>query len=211
MDELVAAMKDIRISSDKVSNVIGNIEDIAQQTNLLALNASIEAARAGEAGKGFAVVANSVSELAAKSALAATESKNLINDTIEKSERGNEISNDTYDTFKNITESIGKIIAVTETISKSGTLQESYMKDIEAMIRKISDSISDSAAASEETAAMSEEINKNAETLIDSVSQFTLRRRITGKPYIPPEKQNDSEFIKIATENYEKYMRSLQS
>ncbi|MGN0483912.1 MAG: methyl-accepting chemotaxis protein [Lachnospiraceae bacterium] len=211
MDELVAAMEDIRASSDKVSNVIGDIEDIARQTNLLALNASIEAARAGEAGKGFAVVANSVSELAEKSAMAATESKNLINDTIKKSGRGSEISNDTYTTFKTITESIEKIIAVTKTISESGKLQEEYMKDIEMKISEISDSISDSAAASEETAAMGEEINKNAEILIESVSQFTLRRRTTGKPYIPPEKQNDTEFIKIATENYNKYMQSKKS
>lgn len=210
MDELMAAMEDIRVSSDKVSNVIGDIEDIARQTNLLALNASIEAARAGEAGKGFAVVANSVSELAEKSAMAATESKNLINDTIEKSGRGNDISNETYETFKKITESISKIITVTKTISESGALQEEYMKDIEAKISEISDSISDSAAASEETAAMSEEINRNAETLRDSVKQFTLRIRTTGKPYIPPEKENDVEFIKIATENYNKYMQTKQ-
>ena len=210
MDELMAAMEDIRVSSDKVSNVIGDIEDIARQTNLLALNASIEAARAGEAGKGFAVVANSVSELAEKSAMAATESKNLINDTIEKSGRGNDISNETYETFNKITESISKIITVTKTISESGALQEEYMKDIEAKISEISDSISDSAAASEETAAMSEEINRNAETLRDSVKQFTLRIRTTGKPYIPPEKENDVEFIKIATENYNKYMQTKQ-
>ena len=210
MDELMAAMEDIRVSSDKVSNVIGDIEDIARQTNLLALNASIEAARAGEAGKGFAVVANSVSELAEKSAMAATESKNLINDTIEKSGRGNDISNETYETFKKIIESISKIITVTKTISESGALQEEYMKDIEAKISEISDSISDSAAASEETAAMSEEINRNAETLRDSVKQFTLRIRTTGKPYIPPEKENDLEFIKIATENYNKYMQTKQ-
>lgn len=210
MDELMAAMEDIRVSSDKVSNVIGDIEDIARQTNLLALNASIEAARAGEAGKGFAVVANSVSELAEKSAMAATESKNLINDTIEKSGRGNDISNETYETFKKITESISKIITVTKTISESGALQEEYMKDVEAKISEISDSISDSAAASEETAAMSEEINRNAETLRDSVKQFTLRIRTTGKPYIPPEKENDLEFIKIATDNYNKYMQTKQ-
>ena len=140
--------------------------------------------------------------------MAATESKKLITDTIEKSGRGNEISNDTYETFKNITESIDKIISVTKTISESGTLQEEYMKDIEVKINEISDSISDSAAASEETAAMSEEITKNAETLRDSVSQFNLRRRINGKPYIPPEKQNDAEFIKIATDNYNKYIQS---
>lgn len=204
MEELVGAMKDISISSDKVSNIIADLEEIASQTNLLALNASIEAARAGEAGKGFAVVADSVRELAEKSAKAATESKSLISDTIIKTEKGNEISNDTFGTFQKITESIEQILGVTKKISEFGVVQQDCMEEMEKSITEISDIVSTNAAASEETAAMSEEINKSAEVLKDSMSSFNLRQRVPGQPYIPPEKKDDKEFIAIATENYEK-------
>ena len=208
MEELREAMENIRTASERVSNVIANIEEITSQTNLLALNAAIEAARAGEAGKGFAVVADSVRELAEKSAIAATESKQLIGDTIQKTRLGNEISDDTFETFQKITDSIEKILGVTKTISESGQVQQVHMQRIEKSIGEISDIVSGNAAASEETAAMSEEINKSAEVLKASMSQFNLRQRTPGKPYIPPEKQNDSEFVRIATKNYEKFLHS---
>lgn len=208
MEELVSAMEEIRTASERVSRVIADIEEIASQTNLLALNAAIEAARAGEAGKGFAVVADSVRELAEKSAMAATESKNLIGDTIDKTGRGSELSGDTFEAFRTITESIEGIIAVTKSISESGMRQKDYMKEIEKNVAEISDVISGNAAASQETAAMSAEINKSAEVLKVSMGQFNLRKRTPGKPYIPPEKEKDEEFIRIATKNFEKFINS---
>ncbi|MCM1166786.1 MAG: methyl-accepting chemotaxis protein [Lachnospiraceae bacterium] len=208
MQELVVAMKAIYDASQKVSGVIANIESLANQTNLLAINATIEAKRAGEAGKSFAVVASSVKDLADKSAISATQTKALIDDTIAKAKRGSQLSDETYTTFETIMESLQQIIEVSGKIAKSGATQHENMENIANDIDEISRIVSSNAASSEETAAMTLEISKNADVLKASMGQFNLRNREPGKPYIPPEKQNDKEFIRVATENYKKFINS---
>ncbi|HET7535997.1 MAG TPA: methyl-accepting chemotaxis protein, partial [Candidatus Didemnitutus sp.] len=89
---MVASMGAIRESSQKVGKIIKTIDEIAFQTNILALNAAVEAARAGEAGAGFAVVAEEVRSLAQRSATAARETANRIQEAITKSERGAAVS-----------------------------------------------------------------------------------------------------------------------
>lgn len=208
MQELVAAMKAIYDASAKVSGVISNIENIANQTNLLAINATIEAKRAGEAGKSFAVVASSVKDLADKSAVSAAQTKTLIDDTIAKAKRGSQLSDETYATFEMIMESLEQIIEVSGKIAESGAQQQKNMSDISLQIDEITRTVSTNAASSEETAAMTVEISRNADVLKASMKQFNLRNREPGKPYIPPEKANDKEFVRVATENYNKFINS---
>ena len=203
MNNLLKAMEDISESSERIYAVIKSIEEIADQTNILALNASIEAARAGEAGKGFAVVAGEVGSLAAQSANAVEESRRLIEDTINKANIGNEITNETSKTFNTIVESIDAIYRFNDEMNEAGKNQKKRMDVIEKEIKEISDAVDMNAAISEETAASCDLLNENADRLRDAMGRFNLRKREPGKAYIPPEKQDDEEFIREAQHNYE--------
>lgn len=208
MQQLLDAMVQIRQASERVSVIIKTIDSIAGQTNMLALNAAIEAARAGEAGKGFAVVASEVKDLAAKSSEAAEESKKLIQDTVDKTALGDKISQETSATFQKISVSIADIVEITGEIARSGSAQQEHIRVAKENISEISQAIDSNAAASEEAAAASDELSNDADKLKEAMQKFNLRKRVPGKPYIPPEKRNDKEFIRIAEENYQKALKS---
>ena len=208
MGLLVKSVDEINKSSQKIANVIKLIDDIAFQTNILALNAAVEAARAGEAGKGFAVVADEVRVLALKSAEAANESKTLIEATMRATKDGSRTSSEAFATFQHIVEDLDKIIDTVANISGSSLKQKEAISHIHTQVELINDSITSNLSVNEEAAAASSEMREDARLLEQEMNQFNLRQRKMGAAYIPPEKQNDEEFIREANANYQ---RALQN
>jgi methyl-accepting chemotaxis protein len=95
-------LTEINNSSQKITDIISVINEIAFQTNLLALNAAVEAARAGEQGRGFAVVASEVRNLAQRSATAAKEIKEFIQDSVARVEEGTKLANQSGEKLEQI-------------------------------------------------------------------------------------------------------------
>ena len=174
MNHLMEIMGRINETSEKISNIIGEIEDIASQTNLLSLNASIEAARAGEAGRGFAVVADQIGKLAEQSAQSAVNTRNLIGDTLEEIHAGNEAVDHASQTLSVIVDGVRKIAQDSEELTQIADTQADAMNQAESGVNQISEIVQSNSAAAEELSATSEELLAQSENMTNLVKQFKL-------------------------------------
>lgn len=181
MGELSGSIHEISDSSKKIAEITGVIDDIAFQTNLLALNAAVEAARAGEQGKGFAVVAEAVRNLAQKSAASAKEISSLIQETVEKVQKGNAMALETEQVIKDLIGSIKKVTDINQEIANGSKEQEIGIQQVNKAMSEIDGSSQANAAVAEELSASASQLTNQARNL-DASSQ-DLYGLVTGSDY----------------------------
>lgn len=174
MEDMMEAMDEINRASESISKIIKVIDDIAFQTNILALNAAVEAARAGDAGKGFAVVAEEVRSLAAKSAAAASETAELIEDSIRKVNAGSRIAGDTAKALEEITSAVEQSEVIIHQIAEASNYQATAVGQIEQAIGQVSQVVQTNSATSQQCAAASEELSNQANRMKEELSVYTL-------------------------------------
>ncbi len=174
MQELKEAIGQISKCSEEIGAIMSTIEDIASQTNLLSLNASIEAARAGEAGRGFAIVAGQVKELADQSAKAAGETDKLIERTILAVEKGIAIADETAKSMDEVMQGAKEATEKMEMTSHILSDDVESMHQINENIRRVSEIVDNNSAASEETAAVSQEQKAQVESMVNLMDKFNI-------------------------------------
>jgi methyl-accepting chemotaxis protein len=160
MAQASEAMTQISEASDKISKIIKVIEEIAFQTNLLALNAAVEAARAGEHGKGFAVVADEVRNLAQRAASAAKETGDLIDQTVQRVNRGVEMNKKTGESFGLIGDSAAKVAQGVDQVNTAVSQMDKVTQQ--------------TAASAEESASAAEELSAQAESVKGIVNELLV-------------------------------------
>ena len=187
----VEAMSEINQSSKRIADIITTIDEIAFQTNLLALNAAVEAARAGEQGRGFAVVASEVRNLAQRSATSAKEIKSLIEDSVKKVDAGTELVNQSGSTLGEIVTSVKRVTDIITEIAAASKEQSTGIDQVNKAVPQMDTVTQRNASQTEEMSATAQTLTDQAAQLRDLVSRFKLNQDEGGRsgPRLAPRPQ----------------------
>ncbi|WP_411834781.1 methyl-accepting chemotaxis protein [Pseudoxanthomonas mexicana] len=180
--QVVTTMRDIEQSSRKIADIISVIDGIAFQTNILALNAAVEAARAGEQGRGFAVVASEVRTLAQRSANAAKEIKQLIDDSVSRVTDGSALVNQAGTTMGEIVASVQRVTDIMAEISAASQEQSTGIEQVNQTIAQMDETTQQNAALVEEASAAARSMEEQATALAHTVAVFRLEQDTPPAP-----------------------------
>jgi methyl-accepting chemotaxis protein len=174
VSQVVATMESINGSSKKIVDIIAVIDGLAFQTNILALNAAVEAARAGEHGSGFAVVAAEVRSLAPRSATAAKEMQELIDDSVHTVNAGSTLVHQAGSTMEDVVQSIDRLAALIGEMTASNNEQARSIEQINDAIQEMDSITKENAALVQEGAASAQVLQGQAVDLETTASVFKL-------------------------------------
>jgi methyl-accepting chemotaxis protein len=170
--QAVRAMDEINEASRRIADIIGVIDEIAFQTNLLALNAAVEAARAGEQGRGFAVVATEVRSLAGRSATAAREIKELIQDSVRKVQDGSRLVTQSGATLDQIVASVKRVSDIVAEIAAASREQSSGIEQVNRAVTQMDQITQQNAALVEQATSASQEMAEAARRLDQMMARY---------------------------------------
>ena len=174
MEHLLRIVDQIEEMSSDIQKIVGTIDSIAFQTNILALNASVEAARAGENGRGFAVVAEEVSSLASRSSDASKKTGELIEKCITGIAQAKESADVTASALESIVTDSAEIARSFDSISEATQEEARKANSIRMEINNISDVVQSNSSTAQETAASTEALSQQAQTLEAMTSRFRV-------------------------------------
>jgi methyl-accepting chemotaxis protein len=180
VQDAVTAMGEIATSSNRISRIVGVIDDIAFQTNLLALNAGVEAARAGDAGRGFAVVASEVRALAQRSSEAAREIGGLISASAHQVETGVTLVGEAGEALRQIAASVNGISDHVANIAGSAQEQSASLTEVNTAMSQLDQVTQQNAAMFEETTAASQNLVTQADALSARMARFRVGHATSG-------------------------------